>query len=127
MDRKEGDVPSSFLIQPSCSIGDLLVGVAAHGVSGFLLDEIESCTHSLESTPQFLGGCILEERGGRLTFVTIILILVVDSSSLLLLLSHVGVATSIGVIAAHLLLGFVEEIHFFGIYSELVLSFYNII
>jgi hypothetical protein len=60
-----------------------------------------------------------KKEGGRLTFVTIILILVVDSSSLLLLLllSHVGVGTSIGIIAAHLLLGFVEEIHFWYLFG----------
>jgi hypothetical protein len=82
-------------------------------VAGFLLDEIKSCTHSLASTPavrRWLHS--RRKKGGRLTFVTIILILVVDSSSLLLLLSHIGIGTSIGVITAHLLLGFVEEIHF---------------
>jgi hypothetical protein len=43
--KEEGekeDIPSSFLIQPPRSISDLLIGVSAHGVAGFLLDEIKS-------------------------------------------------------------------------------------
>ena len=35
--------PSSFLVHATGTVGDLLVCVSAHGVSGLLLDEVESC------------------------------------------------------------------------------------
>ena len=38
-----GYVPSLLLIQVSRAVGDLFVLVAAHGVDGLLLDEIECC------------------------------------------------------------------------------------
>jgi len=39
--RIDVDVPSLLLVETSRAIGDLLVGVAAHCVAGFLLDEVE--------------------------------------------------------------------------------------
>ena len=49
-ERKEKNVPSSLLKQPPRTIGDLLVRVSAHGVSGLLLDEVESWFYRIVSS-----------------------------------------------------------------------------
>jgi hypothetical protein len=94
--QEKGNIPSSLLKQPPRPIGDLLVRIAVHDVSGFLLDEIESCITSRQhvflssSNPassfnrslepekdsfSFLGMKIQKEEGESMhTLITIILL-----------------------------------------------------